>query len=178
MRIFVLKLEAQALAAASPAFAFSAAFPADFSICSWSLIARTIFQHCSRSSGKPFPVAALIVLLPGMTLTTAMIELATRNPIAGTARLMSAVVVLLVTVNADGTVRSATSTGSNEPFDRSAAAAASKSAIVSLSVKSIVDVRPRRPAHNANERYRLQPRHASGDYCGRLSRTPLAKSIR
>ena len=40
-------------------------------------------------------VASLIVLLPGMTLTTAMIELATRNPIAGTARLMSAVVVLL-----------------------------------------------------------------------------------
>lgn len=40
-------------------------------------------------------VAALIVLLPGMSLTVAMTELATRNLIAGTARLMSAVVVLL-----------------------------------------------------------------------------------
>ena len=40
-------------------------------------------------------VAALIVLLPGMSLTVAMTELATRNLIAGTARLMSAVIVLL-----------------------------------------------------------------------------------
>jgi uncharacterized membrane protein YjjP (DUF1212 family) len=40
-------------------------------------------------------VAALIVLLPGMALTVAMTELATRNLIAGTARLMSAVIVLL-----------------------------------------------------------------------------------
>jgi uncharacterized membrane protein YjjP (DUF1212 family) len=40
-------------------------------------------------------VAALIVLLPGMSLTVAMIELATRNLISGTARLMSAVIVLL-----------------------------------------------------------------------------------
>lgn len=40
-------------------------------------------------------VAALIILLPGMSLVVAMIELATRNLIAGTARLMSAVIVLL-----------------------------------------------------------------------------------
>jgi len=40
-------------------------------------------------------IASLIVLLPGMAITTAMIELATRNLIAGTARLMSAVIVLL-----------------------------------------------------------------------------------
>jgi uncharacterized membrane protein YjjP (DUF1212 family) len=40
-------------------------------------------------------VAALMVLLPGMSLTVAMTELATRNLIAGTARLMSAVIVLL-----------------------------------------------------------------------------------
>ncbi len=40
-------------------------------------------------------VASLIVLLPGMSLTVAMTELATRNLIAGTARLMSAVIVLL-----------------------------------------------------------------------------------
>lgn len=40
-------------------------------------------------------VSSLIILLPGMSLTVAMNELATRNPIAGTARLMSAVIVLL-----------------------------------------------------------------------------------
>jgi uncharacterized membrane protein YjjP (DUF1212 family) len=40
-------------------------------------------------------LAALIVLLPGLSLTVAMTELATRNLIAGTARLMSAVIVLL-----------------------------------------------------------------------------------
>ncbi|MBA3397234.1 MAG: threonine/serine exporter family protein [Deltaproteobacteria bacterium] len=40
-------------------------------------------------------VAALIVLLPGMSLTVAMTDLATRHLIAGTARLMSAVIVLL-----------------------------------------------------------------------------------
>lgn len=40
-------------------------------------------------------LAALVILLPGMSLTVAMTELATRNLIAGTARLMSAVIVLL-----------------------------------------------------------------------------------
>lgn len=40
-------------------------------------------------------LAALIILLPGMSLTVAMTELATRHLIAGTARLMSAVIVLL-----------------------------------------------------------------------------------
>lgn len=40
-------------------------------------------------------VAALIVMLPGMSLTVAMTELATRNLISGTSRLMSAVIVLL-----------------------------------------------------------------------------------
>ncbi|MBA3821354.1 MAG: threonine/serine exporter family protein, partial [Deltaproteobacteria bacterium] len=40
-------------------------------------------------------IASLIVLLPGMSLTLAMTELATRHLIAGTARLMSAVIVLL-----------------------------------------------------------------------------------
>lgn len=40
-------------------------------------------------------LASLIILLPGMSLTTAMTELATRHLIAGTARLMSAVIVLL-----------------------------------------------------------------------------------
>jgi uncharacterized membrane protein YjjP (DUF1212 family) len=40
-------------------------------------------------------VAALLILLPGMTLTVAVTELATRNLMSGTARLMSAVIVLL-----------------------------------------------------------------------------------
>lgn len=40
-------------------------------------------------------VAALVALLPGMSLTTAMTELATRNVVSGTARMMSAVIVLL-----------------------------------------------------------------------------------
>jgi uncharacterized membrane protein YjjP (DUF1212 family) len=40
-------------------------------------------------------VAALLVLLPGMSLTVAVTELATRNLMSGTARLMSAVIVLL-----------------------------------------------------------------------------------
>jgi uncharacterized membrane protein YjjP (DUF1212 family) len=40
-------------------------------------------------------IAALVILLPGMSLTVAMTELATRNLMSGTARLMSAVIVLL-----------------------------------------------------------------------------------
>jgi uncharacterized membrane protein YjjP (DUF1212 family) len=40
-------------------------------------------------------IASLIVLLPGMSLTVAMTELTTRHIIAGTARLMFAVIVLL-----------------------------------------------------------------------------------
>jgi uncharacterized membrane protein YjjP (DUF1212 family) len=40
-------------------------------------------------------VAALIVLLPGLSLTVAMTELATRHLMAGTARLMQAVIVFL-----------------------------------------------------------------------------------
>ena len=46
-------------------------------------------------SSAAVTVAALVVLLPGLSLTTAMIELATRMLIAGTARLMGAVIVLL-----------------------------------------------------------------------------------
>jgi uncharacterized membrane protein YjjP (DUF1212 family) len=40
-------------------------------------------------------VAALIILLPGMSLTVAMTELATRNLMSGTARLVAAMIVLL-----------------------------------------------------------------------------------
>lgn len=40
-------------------------------------------------------MAGLIVLMPGMTITTAMAELATRNLVSGTARLVGAITVLL-----------------------------------------------------------------------------------
>lgn len=40
-------------------------------------------------------IAALIALLPGLMLTTAMTELSTGNLVSGTARMMSAIVVLL-----------------------------------------------------------------------------------
>lgn len=40
-------------------------------------------------------LAALIVLLPGLSLTTAMTELATRNLVSGSARLFAAVITLL-----------------------------------------------------------------------------------
>ncbi len=43
----------------------------------------------------PTTVAGLVALLPGLTLTTAMTELATRNLVAGTVRLVWAVVVFL-----------------------------------------------------------------------------------
>ncbi len=46
-------------------------------------------------SSSVVTIAGLLVLLPGMTLTVAMTELATRNLIAGTARLMAAIIVLL-----------------------------------------------------------------------------------
>lgn len=46
-------------------------------------------------SSSVVTIAGLLVLLPGMTLTVAMTELATHNLIAGTARLMAAIIVLL-----------------------------------------------------------------------------------
>ncbi|MBX3154514.1 MAG: threonine/serine exporter family protein [Deltaproteobacteria bacterium] len=59
-----------------------------------SLTANVVSAYVDYSPSLA-TVAALIVLLPGMSLTIAMTELATRNLIAGTARLMSAVIVLL-----------------------------------------------------------------------------------
>jgi uncharacterized membrane protein YjjB (DUF3815 family) len=46
-------------------------------------------------SSSVVTVAGLLLLLPGMTLTVAMTELATRNLMSGTARLMAAIIVLL-----------------------------------------------------------------------------------
>jgi uncharacterized membrane protein YjjP (DUF1212 family) len=46
-------------------------------------------------SSSVVTIAGLLVLLPGLTLTVAMNELATRNLISGTARLLAALIVLL-----------------------------------------------------------------------------------
>ncbi len=46
-------------------------------------------------SSSVVTIAGLLVLLPGMMLTTAMTELATHNLISGTSRLMAAIIVLL-----------------------------------------------------------------------------------
>jgi uncharacterized membrane protein YjjP (DUF1212 family) len=56
--------------------------------------------HCAQGFGLPVSasvatLAGLIVLIPGLTLTVAMTEVATRNLVAGTARLTAAVVVFL-----------------------------------------------------------------------------------
>jgi len=64
-----------------------ASFTADFFSTQTTHISPTIVS-----------LAALIVLLPGLSLTVAMTELATRNLIAGTARLMSALIVLFMLV--------------------------------------------------------------------------------
>lgn len=57
--------------------------------------AAVISSQTTRVSPSLVTLASLVVLLPGLSLTVAMTELATRNLIAGTARLMSAVIVLL-----------------------------------------------------------------------------------
>ncbi|MBF5043890.1 threonine/serine exporter family protein [Aggregicoccus sp. 17bor-14] len=46
-------------------------------------------------AGKVVTLASLIVLLPGLTLTVAMTEMATRNLLSGTSRMMSAALVFL-----------------------------------------------------------------------------------
>jgi uncharacterized membrane protein YjjP (DUF1212 family) len=64
---------------------------AAFASCAADLVSAT----STKISPSVVTLAALVVLLPGLSLTVAMSELATRNLIAGTARLMSAVIVLL-----------------------------------------------------------------------------------
>jgi uncharacterized membrane protein YjjP (DUF1212 family) len=60
-----------------------------------SLTAGLVSAATTKITPSIVTLAALVVLLPGLSLTVAMAELATRNLIAGTARLMSAVIVLL-----------------------------------------------------------------------------------
>ncbi|HEY5948845.1 MAG TPA: threonine/serine exporter family protein, partial [Kofleriaceae bacterium] len=64
---------------------------AAFASCAAALVSST----STKITPSIVTLAALVVLLPGLSLTVAMTELATRNLIAGTARLMSAVIVLL-----------------------------------------------------------------------------------
>jgi len=60
-----------------------------------SFTAGVMSAWSPRISPSLVTLAALVILLPGLSLTVAMSELATRNLIAGTARLMSAIIVLL-----------------------------------------------------------------------------------
>jgi uncharacterized membrane protein YjjB (DUF3815 family) len=68
----------------------------------FELVGAAVAAFAANAAAAIYPltsslvtVAALIVLLPGMSLTVAITELATRNLISGTARLMSAIIVLL-----------------------------------------------------------------------------------
>lgn len=59
-----------------------------------------LVAHLANRMGVPVNyyvtlLAGIIVLIPGLTLTIAMIELSTRNLVSGTARMMSALVVFL-----------------------------------------------------------------------------------
>lgn len=86
--IGILAIATKARAHAARAFELLGAFVAAFG--AGALAAAIGGVHPSIVT-----ISALIALLPGMTLTTAMTELATRNLVSGTARLMAALVVLL-----------------------------------------------------------------------------------
>jgi uncharacterized membrane protein YjjP (DUF1212 family) len=60
-----------------------------------SAAAAIVSSTSTKITPSIVTLAALVILLPGLSLTVAMTELATRHLIAGTARLMSAVIVLL-----------------------------------------------------------------------------------
>lgn len=60
-----------------------------------ALAAALAATQWSSLSASLVTVSALVVLLPGLSLTVAMTELATGSLISGTARLLSAVIVLL-----------------------------------------------------------------------------------
>lgn len=67
------------------------------------LVAAFVASFVAHGAGALVPgvsptvltISALVPMLPGLTLTTAMTELATRNLVSGTARMMSAIIVLL-----------------------------------------------------------------------------------
>jgi uncharacterized membrane protein YjjP (DUF1212 family) len=86
--IGVLAILTKARAHAARAFELLGAFVAAFG-------AGALAGNLDGVHPSIVTISALIALLPGMTLTTAMTELATRNLVSGTARLMAAFVVLL-----------------------------------------------------------------------------------
>jgi len=86
--IGVLAIVTRARAPAARAFELLGAFVAAFG-------AGAIAGTLGGVHPSIVTIAALIALLPGLTLTTAMTELATRNLVSGTARLMGAFVILL-----------------------------------------------------------------------------------
>lgn len=73
---------------AARAFELAGAFVASFG-------AGIIASQVHGVTPSIVTLAALVALLPGLTLTNAMTELATRNLVSGTARLMAALIVLL-----------------------------------------------------------------------------------
>ena len=60
-----------------------------------TLIATLVAVYVTPITVRPVIVASLIVLMPGMTLTTAVRELSSQHLISGTARMMGAVATLL-----------------------------------------------------------------------------------
>lgn len=60
-----------------------------------AFVAGVIAAHVAGVSSSVVTIAGLLVLMPGLTLTNAMTELATDNLISGTARMMAAIIVLL-----------------------------------------------------------------------------------
>lgn len=60
-----------------------------------ALLAITLTEVVGKFSTLTVMLAGMIVLLPGLTLTTAINELATRNLVAGTARLMNAFMIFV-----------------------------------------------------------------------------------
>lgn len=60
-----------------------------------SLLSCTLFMYFPYFSILKTSLAAILIFVPGLTVTTALTELATRNLVAGTARLMSALILFL-----------------------------------------------------------------------------------
>jgi len=72
----------------APSFELVAAFVATFG-------AALIASHVAAINLRSVVIAAVIVLLPGLMLTTAVVELTTKHLVAGSVRLMGAVAILL-----------------------------------------------------------------------------------
>lgn len=86
--IGLMSLLVRKLPAGSRGFDLVAAFVA-------SMIAASVSHLISPIAAYVATLAGLIVLIPGLTLTTAMSELATRNLVSGAARLTAAAIVFL-----------------------------------------------------------------------------------